>query len=67
MATRLPKPLRELLEQLPTWSADMRSRHVKLVHESGAVITTSKTPSDVRSYRNALARCKRIEKELSDG
>lgn len=61
-AGRLPKKIRELLEQLPGWSHDMTRGHAKLTHRaSGVVVFTSKTPSDVRGHKNALAMCRRIE------
>lgn len=64
MATRLSKTVRELLRQLPGWSHDMTRGHLKLTHDaSGAVVFTSKTPSDVRAHKNAIATCRRIEQE----
>lgn len=64
MAERLSKTVRELLKQLPGWSHDMTRGHLKLTHlDSGCVVFTSKTPSDVRSHKNAIAQCRRIEQE----
>lgn len=62
------KHTRQLLKQLPGWKATHSRRHIRLVHEeTGAVVISSKTPSDVRSIKNTLAQCKRSVKEARNG
>lgn len=67
MATRYSKQVKELLAQLPGWSVDTTRGHLKLTHDASAsVVFTSKTPSCSRAYKNALAKCRRVEKENED-
>lgn len=60
----MSKELRELMKQLPGWTAEPTRRHTRLVHlETKSVVIASKTPGDYRSFRNTLAQCKRAVME----
>lgn len=64
----MQKSIRELQRQLPGWRMDYtKGGHLKFTHPSGATVFMSKTPSDYRSRKNFLAKCKRSLLERRHG
>jgi len=60
----MSKDLKQLIRDLPpAWKAmPTRGGHMKLRHESGAIVTCASTPSDWRAIRNLRARIKRVSR-----
>lgn len=63
---RLPKRLRELEREFPTWEVSItRGGHIRLKSaNTGKTLFTSRTPSDWRTDKNFAAQVRRAEKSV---